>query len=158
MTAMRVLRLAHFGGLVLFLGSIFSFIVVSSLTKEASLADLVFGRKIISAGTNYLTLPGMWLLAITGVWMGLRKYGTSSHFFQAKLLLIALIVVNAHFFIVPAVENATGIAKQSLAAGRIAAGYHDAFLREEISGALNVLLAVVAAIVGVWRIGGKAAS
>ena len=47
MTLQRALRLVHFGGLALFLGSIFTFIAVSSLTKQASLANLAFSRTII---------------------------------------------------------------------------------------------------------------
>lgn len=135
---LRGLKLAHFGGLVIFLGSILTFIVISSLIEGASLENIAFGRKIISTGTNVLTLPGMWVLAITGVWMGYKRYG-----------------LNAYFFILPAVNSATEIAVQSLAQGQLLPEYKAAYMRETIFGAVNVLLTIAAAVVGVWKVGVK---
>lgn len=152
---MRGLKLAHFGGLVIFLGSILTFIVISALIEGASLDNIAFGRKIISTGTNLLTLPGMWVLAITGMWMGYQRYGIKQRFFQIKLLLITLIVVNAHLFIAPAVASATELATRSLAQGRLLPEYQAAYLQESIFGAVNVLLAVAAAVVGVWKVGSR---
>jgi hypothetical protein len=104
---------------VIFLGSILTFIVISALIEGASLENIAFGRKIISTGTNVLTLPGMWVLAITGVWMGYKRYGLKQRYFQIKLLLITLVVINAYFFIVPAATSATEIAVRSLAQGQL---------------------------------------
>lgn len=151
----RGLKLAHFGGLVIFLGSILTFIVISALIEGASLENIAFGRKIISAGTNVLTLPGMWVLAITGVWMGYKRYGLKQRFFQLKLLLITLVVINAHFFIVPAVDSATELSVRSLAQGQLLPAYKTAYMQESIFGALNVVLTIAAAIIGVWRVGAK---
>ena len=120
---LRGLKLAHFGGLVIFLGSILTFIVISSLIEGASLENIAFGRKIISTGTNVLTLPGMWVLAITGVWMGYKRYGLKQRFFQIKLLLVSLVVLNTYLFIEPAVNSATEIAVQSLGHGRLLPEY-----------------------------------
>lgn len=152
---LRGMRLVHFAGLVIFLGSILTFIVISALIEGASLENIAFGRKIISTGTNALTLPGMWVLAITGVWMGLKHYGLRQRFFQIKLLLIALVVINAHFFVVPAVTSATEIAVRSLAQGQLLSEYKVAYMRESIFGAVNVLLTVAAAVIGVWKVGAK---
>lgn len=152
----RWLKLAHFGGLVIFLGSILTFIVISALIEHAALENIAFGRKIISTGTHLLTLPGMWLLAVTGIWMGYRRYGLNARFFQLKLLIISLVILNAHFFVVPAVTSATELAAQSLAQGRLLPEYGNAYLRESLFGALNVILTFAAAAIGVWRIGGSA--
>ena len=151
----RGLKLVHFGGLVIFLGSILTFIVISTLIENASLENIAFGRKVISTGTNALTLPGMWALAITGVWMGYKRYGLHQRFFQIKLLLIALIVINAYFFVVPAVTLATELAVRSLAQGQLLPEYKAAYMQESIFGAVNVLLTVAAAVMGIWRVGVK---
>jgi len=151
----RGLKLLHFGGLVIFLGSILTFIVISALIEGASLDNIAFGRKIISTGTNVLTLPGMWLLAITGVWMGYLRYGVKQRFFQLKLLLITLVVVNAHFLIAPAVASATELAERSLAQGQLLPAYQAAYMQESIFGAVNVLLTLAAAAVGVWKVGAR---
>ncbi len=152
---LRVLKLTHFAGLVIFLGSILTFIVISALIEGASSENIAFGRKIISTGTNTLTLPGMWLLAVTGVWMGYKRYGPKQRFFQLKLLLITLVVMNAYFFVIPAVTSATELADQSLVQGQLLPAYKSAYMQESIFGALNVILTITAAVVGVWRVGAK---
>ncbi len=149
----RGLKLAHFGGLVIFLGSILTFIVISAQIENASLENIAFGREIISTGTSVLTLPGMWLLAVTGLWLGYTRYGLKQRFFQLKLVIISLVILNAHFFVVPAVTDATELAAQSLAQGQLLPEYRSAYIRESLFGALNVLLTLSAAAIGVWRIG-----
>ena len=150
---LRGFKLAHFGGLAVFLGSILTFIVISALIEGASLENIAFGRKIISTGTNVLTLPGMWVLAITGTWMGYKRYGFKQRFFQIKLLLITLVVINAYVFIVPAATSATEIAIRSLAQGQLLPEYKAAYMQESIFGAVNVLLILAAAVIGVWKVG-----
>lgn len=152
---LRGLKLIHFGGLVVFLGSILTFIVISAHIEGASLDNIAFGRQIISTGTNILTLPGMWVLAVTGFILGYRRYGLKQPFFQIKMLLITLIIINAHFFVVPAVSEATTLALQSLTQGQLLEEYKSAYLRESLFGALNVTMTVAAASIGVWRVGVK---
>ncbi len=151
----RGLKLVHFGGLVIFLGSILTFIVISALLEGASLENIAFGRKVISTGTNVLILPGIWVLAVTGIWMGYKRYGLKRRFFQIKLLLLTLVVINAYVFVVPAVTSATEIAVRSVAQGQLLPQYKDAYMQESIFGAVNVLLTMAAAVVGVWKIGTK---
>lgn len=89
--------------------------------------------------------------------MGFNRYGLKQRFFQMKLLLIALVVINAHFFVVPAVASATEIAARSLAQGRLLPEYEVAYMQESVFGAVNVLLTLAAAVIGVWKVGGKPA-
>ena len=151
----RGLKLAHFVGLVVFLGSILTFIVISALIEGASLENIAFGRNIISTGTNVLTLPGMWILAVSGVLMSYKRYGLAQRFFQIKLLIIVLMVINAYVFTVPAVTSATEIAVRSLEQGQLLPEYNVAYMQESIFGAANVLLTLAAASIGVWRVGVK---
>jgi hypothetical protein len=151
----RGIKLVHIFGLVIFLGSILTFTVISILLEEASLKNFAFGRKIISTGTNFLTIPGLWVLAITGVWMGYIKYGLKQRFFKLKFLLITLIIMNAHFFVLPAVNSATELAKSSLAQGGLLPEYKTAYMQESIFGGVYILLTLVASVIGMWKIGGK---
>ncbi|MBZ0178270.1 MAG: hypothetical protein K8F36_03180 [Melioribacteraceae bacterium] len=151
----QILKLLHFIGLTIFLGSIITFVVISNLIEGASLENILFGRNVISAGTFLLTLPAMWLIAVTGIWMGYKKYGIKNRFFQLKFFLILLIVLNAHFFVTPAVTLATELAAQSYEQGNFLSSYYDAYMKESIFGAINVLLTITAAVIGVWRIGIK---
>lgn len=141
----RGVKLAHIGGLVIFLSSILSFIAFSVLIEGASLENIAFGRKIISTCTSTLTLPGMWIIAVTGVWMGHKRYGWRARFSQRKLLLIILIVLNAYFLVVSAVTSATDIAISSLVQGQLLPEYQAAYMKESMFGALNALLTITAA-------------
>ncbi len=149
----RTLKLLHLLSFVLFLGSIITFVVISAMTKEASVADLAFGRRIISIGTSVLTLPGMWLLGLTGTWMGYSRFRLRGRFVYLKLSFMFLIIMIAYAFVVPAATAATGLAVQSASQGQLLAGYGEAYTRESIWGGVNVLLSLGAAIVGLWAIG-----
>jgi len=152
-TMMRGIKLAHLLGLVLYLGSIVTFVVISSLIEHAGLEHIALGRKIISTGTDVLTLPGMWVLAFSGIWMGYTRYGFSQRFSRLKLLIVILIAVNTYLFVLPSVTEATKLAEMSLAQGSLIPGYKNAYIRESIFGGINVLLTISAVVVGVWRIG-----
>lgn len=152
---MRIMKLVHLFGLTLFLGSIITFVSISILTKDASVTDIAFGRQIISNGTTILTLPGIWLLAISGIWNGLKRYGLRNRYVQIKLLLIFIIIFNAYLFVVPAATEATKLAIQSISHGQLYSEFANAYLKESIMGGINVILGVVASIIGVWETTGK---
>jgi hypothetical protein len=151
----QTLKLVHIFGLIIFLGSIFTFILISVLGKSAGLELVAYGRKIISTGTYTLTLVGMWMIAISGICMGYKGCNAKKRFLQIKLLLAALIMLNAYLFIVPAMNTATELATKSLLLGKLIPEYSGAYLRESIFGALNIILVTAAAVVGVWKIGGE---
>jgi len=150
---LRGLRLLHLGGLIISLGSIFTFIVISALIEDASIENIAFGRKIISTGTNVLAVPGMCVLAMTGVWMGYKRYGLKQRFFQLKLLLITMIIINGYFFVVPLVNSATEIAARSLAQGQLLPEYKVLYMQESTFGTVNLLLILAASVIGVWKVG-----
>ena len=152
---LRVLKLAHIGGLIMVLGSISTFIVISTLIDGASLENIAFGRKIISTGTKVLSIPGIWVLAITGVCMGYKRYSLKQRFFQLKLLLVTLIVINGYFFVLPLVASATEIAVRSLAHGQLLPEYRALYMQESIFGTANILIIVAAVVIGVWKVGAK---
>jgi len=150
---MRVaLRLAHLIGLVLFLGSILTFIVASSVGGSGGLTSLVVARRVISAGTNVLTLPGLGLLVASGaglVWRRLRW--RDHHWLQVMTLAVSAIALNGVLFVVPSVRSATALAEESLRLGAVLPAYTHAYQLESTAGSLNVLLGLVAMVAGVVR-------
>ncbi len=148
----RTLKFAHYLGLTLFLGSIFTFLVVSTLTKGGSLTDLLFARRVISTGTFVLTLPGMWLIAISGTVLMLREYGFNEYrWLNIKNVAIILIILNSYFFIVPAMTEALELAQASVLAGTLNPDYGSAYMKESVFGAVNVLLVLASMAVGIWK-------
>ena len=150
---LRASRLAHIVGVVMAVGSISTFLVVSAVIDGGPVEGIALGRRIISTGTNVLTLPGLGLVGGSGLWMGWRRYGPRHRFFRLKLLLAALIAANGLFFVVPSVARATEIAVRSLAQGRLQPEYGPAYVRESAFGAANVVLLLTAVVLGVWRAG-----
>lgn len=149
----RVLKLLHIASLVVFLGTIVTFILISSLLDGAGLPNRVFGRQIIATGTHLLTLPALWLAAVSGISMGLRRQGWKQPFFQFKLALVTLALINAYAFVVPAVMAAQRLAIESFGKGKLLPQYHSAAMQETIFGAVNMAIAIMAAVIGVWRLG-----
>jgi hypothetical protein len=148
----KLLKLFHLFGLILFLGSIFNFLLISILTKDNSLENLVFARQIISKGTLFLTLPGMWLIAGTGAIMTLQSYDfIERRWLNLKHLIIVLVIMNAHFVIVPAAETALEIAENSLRQGVLLSDYERAYMRESIWSGINVILVIIAAVASLWK-------
>jgi hypothetical protein len=145
------LKLLNVFGLVLCLGSIFTYMVISALVQDSSLENLAFGRQIISAGTRTLTVPGMLVFILTSAWMGyVRFHGLKNRRYQLLLLLIALIIVNGCFFVAPLVSSVTEIATRSLAQGHLHPEYNAMFLNESRLGLANILLIAAVTVIGLW--------
>jgi len=148
----KFMKLFHHLGIVMFLGSIITFASVSMLVKDRSLSDLVFAREIIKAGSYYLTLTGLALLFISGAVLLLMEYRTPGHFWlNIKKVLTLLIILNTFIFILPAVNSALDLAKESLAKGGVLPEYNSAYMKESIAGGINAGLAFVSIVVSFWR-------
>jgi hypothetical protein len=148
----KILKFLHVLGIVLFLGSIITFIIVSSRIEGASLENTLFGRQIISAGSAALTLPGLWLIGISGILMAAIKYGFKVNFLRLKGVIFILILINAYLFVLPNVSHATELAASSLKSGLLDEGYREAYLQESITGGINVLLSFAATFIAIWNV------
>lgn len=149
---MKSLKLFHYLGLILFLGSIFLYILISGLTSHNSLENLVFSRQIIRTGTLFLTIPGLGLVLLSGLVMTGKYYGFGKYrWLNIKQFLTLLILVNSLFLILPAASEALQLAKQSMEQGILLPSYQSAYQREAVFGATNVLLSLIAMAVAVWK-------
>lgn len=148
----RLLKLLHLLGLSAFLGSILAFIVASQIAQGMPLQSLATLRAFVDAGTLALTLPGMWLVAVTGL-AGAMMRGSlfSEGWLLIKQGLMLLIILNAHFIVVPAVFEVSRLAVEGASSGALPAGYASAYLRESLAGGANIALALGAAALGVWK-------
>jgi heme/copper-type cytochrome/quinol oxidase subunit 3 len=147
----KLLKLIHFLSIILFLGSIFTYILISVLAEDAKLVELAFGRRIISSGTRFLTIPSLWTLVLSGLFMGYQKYGLKNNFTKIKILIGFLILLNAYFFVGPAVFEATHIAETSIVSGILSERYLPAYWKESAFGTLNVIMALIAITISIWR-------
>ena len=99
------LKSIHILGVAMFLGSILGHVVVGFVPGKATDPQVsVFVRQAIVIATDILTLPGLLLLAVTGLIMLLRR-GRKA--FSARWLVIhtvfgLLIILNAGAVLYPA--------------------------------------------------------
>lgn len=147
------LKVLHILGLVFFLGSIITFIIASELSNESDLVGLVFARELISTGTLIITIPGMWLVIVTGIGMAIISARLKQTWVRIKFVVSIIIALNAHAFIMNAVTEATLLANKSLLKGVIHIDYLQAYTEESIFGAINVLLILSLIIVAVFKPG-----
>jgi uncharacterized membrane protein len=150
---MKTLRVLHILGLVLFLGSIFSFIVASH--AAGSNADAIhFARQTIALGTYALTVPGMGLAVITGAAMAFIRWRSRRElppWLLLKMLFGLIIVANATFVLVPAVNQLTKLSEELASPAGAWELFTSIANREEQFGKINVLLILLSAGLGVFQ-------
>lgn len=146
-----VLSVAHIIGFSAFLGSIAVYIVISAIAGMVPSEALSFGRAVIEAGTEYITVPGLWLVAVTGVAKAAKTRSLLSlPTVRIKLALTIAMLANTHLIIMPAVRDAATLAREGVQTGSLPAAYASAYYTESVAGAFNVLMAVTCAGLGVF--------
>jgi hypothetical protein len=155
----KAARLAHIVGLVALLGSILTFLVASNVGEKGSVVELAVARRIISMGTEMLTLPGLALLITSGLALVATDSGRLKQW-PVRIMALAVvgIVVNGLLVVLPSVRSATNLAEASLIAGRLVPGYQRAYAMESAAGSINIALVLVALTAGVLWPGTKSGS
>lgn len=147
----KLMKLLHYLGLVLFLGSILSYILISALAKGSTLANLVFALQVINAGVKFLTLPGLLVMIVTGIILTTHYGFFRTRWLNIKHVLIVIIAVNTFAFILPAETDALRFAQASLDKGTLLPEYIAASARSALAGGINVVLIGLAMVAAVWR-------
>lgn len=148
----KYLKLFHYLGLLLFLGSIFVYILISSLTSHSSLEGLVFARQIIYTGTLFLTIPGLGLVLLSGLVMTGKYYGFGKHrWLNIKQFLTLIILLNTIFFLLPIIKEGLQWAKLSQEVGFLLPEYQASYQQETILGGINVMLSITSIVVAIWK-------
>ena len=155
-----IAKLIHLIGLALFLGSVAIYILASRIFPGTELAALVDGRELIRQGTLWITVPGIWLLVLSGLrpaWPLMFPPSRLPLWLGVKLVLAAGVLVNTHLCIVPATGRALALARSSSAAGALDPGYASAYLVESIAGAGNIAAVMAILALVIWKPGRRRA-
>ncbi len=141
----RFAKTLHILGLALFLGSIFAHIVAGQLGGAPGAKDFAFARAEIAAATRLLTMPGLMLAIVSGLWMAFQsKLAPWRHpwiFAHAGLALAVLTI--AVTLVIPA-------GKTTLAGGSLDE-IGAALTVEHVAGGVNVLLTLTLVAIGVFK-------
>ena len=146
------LKFLHLIGTTLFLGSITIYILISVLAGNTNLNHLIFARQIIRTSTLMITIPSMWLTIISGCAIVFYQFkGPKRYWIKVKLIIALLILLNAHFVILPTTGNALAIATKSLQNSQLLTDFNGVHLKESIFGAFNALFILASIFFGLWK-------
>jgi len=147
-------RLLHFIGLAMFLGSIFGHIALGALPgAEADAHSVVLSSLAVVHTTKTLTLPGLGLVIVTGVWMTLSYHGG---FFRARWLTVhqvlsLLILLNSLVLLRPLGLQVLEVARGLHGPGFDLTSLHTLTREEKTFGAINLVLTLATIAVAVYR-------
>jgi hypothetical protein len=142
----KTAKALHFVGLAMFLGSILGHITIGFVpgAKDQTQA-MLFGRQAIEIATWSLTVPGLALLAFTGLFMtvhGRLGFGRQ-RWLTVHQIIGAVIILNAAFILVPAGGDLLDVVSEISRGNQSMAVFNALETREAIFGAVNVLLALL---------------
>ncbi|MBI4666761.1 MAG: hypothetical protein HY751_10180 [Nitrospinae bacterium] len=145
-TALKYVHIIAFAG---FLGSIAVYTAISIVSEGAGVVETAFARKIISVGTAYITIPCMWFAVLSGLAMVAAKPKLMRNTrLWAKMLIGLLVVVNTYTFIAPAIDQLLAVTAAAISGADVANEVKSAYMRESVAGAINVLMILTAAFLG----------
>jgi hypothetical protein len=154
----KLVKVIHFIGIAMFLGSILGYIVMGIVMgSETDVLKVHLHRQFIQRITWSLTVPGMWLVVLTGVVMTIRgKYGFFKiRWLGIKQVLAIIILANGTFVLAPYVDQLVMLSAQGLSQGTLPEEFPPLKAKEDMFGAVNVLLILVSILLAVFKPTGK---
>jgi hypothetical protein len=150
----KIAKALHFVGLAMFLGSILGHVTVGFVPGAKDQAQaMLFGRQAIEIATWSLTVPGLALLFVTGLFMTFRGglgFGRR-RWLTVHRIIGALILLNAALILVPVGGDLLDAASKIVEGG----GSREAFAtlagRERMFGAANLVLALATVFVAALK-------
>jgi Predicted integral membrane protein (DUF2269) len=139
----KLFRFFHLIGLVMFFGSVLGHVVLGVLPGVAGDAHAVLTIRLASSYmTRALTLPGLFVILVSGVWLTLRRFGG---FFTLRWLTVhqafaLLIFLNAIFLLTPLGNRLLDMARSAYAGELMTDLMGQLSDREALLGACNLLL------------------
>jgi uncharacterized membrane protein len=145
------IRFLHLLGLTLFLGSILASTVLSlSAPATGDPQKVYFAWRAIGHIESTLTTPGLMLSVLTGIglWIVDMRNPLKEPWLAFKLVLTVAILGNALILIVPREEQ---LREATAVIPYVTGTVADMARRLGIFGALNVAMALIAALLGVFK-------
>lgn len=150
----KMAKALQFVGLAMFLGSILGHIAIGFVPGARDQAQpMLFGRQAIEIATWSLTVPGLALLAVTGLFMIVRgRLGSwRCRWLATHQIIGVLILLNAALMLVPVEDDLVDAASKIVQGSRSIEAFAALAGRERVFGAANVILALAAIFVAVLK-------
>ena len=150
----NIAKALHLLGLAMFLGSILGHVSIGFVPRAKDQAQaMLFGRQAIEIATWSLTIPGLALLAMTGLFMTLYgKLGFGRRrSLTAHQIIGALILLNAALILVPVGGDLLDVASKIIQGSGSIEAFAGLAGRERMFGAANLVLALATMFVAVLK-------
>ncbi len=150
----KFMKFAHIIGLCMFMGGISVHAIVGFVPGGREVASvIVVGRQVISIATWALMVPGLTLLAVSGIFMVLRTPGRLSQrtWLMAHIGIATLAIINTAAILIPMDSNISQAALNLLVDSHTMPIYQAIKQKESVAGRINLLLSLVAIIIATIR-------
>lgn len=147
--SIRLFGFLHVVGLAAFLGSVLAVIAIArSHDMSSNWLEVAAGREDVMAIIQSVTKPGLVVTLISGILLLVQMKGLLRNpLMRWKGFLMLLLVINSHFIVIPAAQelyeialSASGTEIAQPSSSRLAEQFQTVLLRENIAGAVNLLL------------------
>lgn len=140
-------------GFALCFGSIATFIVMNFVLGSApSLEAIYWQRMFVAKIMYYSTVPGMWILFLSGTIVTLNQYGVSKNlWFLLKVFILLAIVINGTFIIVPLADKVNELAIKQYQLNKENVEYLSTKTMEDIFGALNFIILILGLTLATYK-------
>lgn len=134
------IKIVHLIALACFLGSIITYITLSTFINEQNTNEILLNREWILQSTKFLTIPALLILIFTGII--LTSFSRQKwHIF--KIVGAVIILINTFFMILPAIENSLFQIEKDIEKFQLA------MQQEAIFGAINLIFILLLIIISV---------
>jgi Predicted integral membrane protein (DUF2269) len=148
----RLIKLVHILSVIGFVGGLAASMVVADVADSAPPTALAALRMAIAAVGETLVVPSLVMLVLTGMLLVVaRPHLVSARWIWAKAVLSVAIAGIALAVVQPAVTRAAVLAAEAALGSPALQAMGRAFSAEQIGGAVNLLLALVAIALALWR-------
>ncbi len=150
----KFLKVIHILGVAMFLGSIFGHIATGQVPGAANNPPaMLFARQAIELATRYVTLPGLVIAILSGASMVASGYPGSfkQRWLVPHVAAAAAIAAITVAVMVPVGHDLVAAAKAVVAGTMTPEGFAASAVREHLFGAVNILLAFAAIVLGIVK-------
>ena len=148
----RLIKLAHFLSLIGFVGGLAASLVLADFADSSPPGVLAALRMSIATVGETLVVPSLVTLVISGMLLVVaRPQLINARWVWAKALVTLVIAGIALAVVQPAVTRAAVLAAEGSLGSPSLNAMTQAFSAEQVGGAINLALALVAIALAVWR-------
>lgn len=148
----RLIKLIHFLAIIGFVGGLASSLVLADFAGNAPPGVLAALRQSIVMVAEALVVPSLIVLVVSGMLLVVaRPHLIGARWVWAKALVTLVIASIALLVVQPAITRAAVLAAEGSLGSPSLAAMTQAFSAEQLGGATNLALALVAIGLAVWR-------